>query len=378
MMRQYIDLYTLQSRITSGIAEFFPDKIWIKAEISSISARPNGHCYLELSQSDEGGIVAKARAVIWRNKYPLLSACFKETVGAPLQQGMSILACVQVSHSELYGMTLVIEDLDAEVALGARERARRETIEKLTSDGMMEKQQGLSLPLLPYSLAVISARDAAGYGDFCHHLLDNEYGFRFRVDLFEASMQGANSPESIVDALESVQTCGTRYDAILIMRGGGSNIDLDCYDDYGLALGIANCSIPVFTAIGHDRDYHVADMVAFRFVKTPTALADELLDCYMSEDERISSYLTRLRLALNSKLASMSSMLENLSSRIRSADPRNILARGYTLAADAEGVVRKSAARFGEGDHIRVLFADGSLICEVKEKLLSCKQDGEV
>ena len=282
---------------------------------------------------------------------------------------MTILVRVQVSFSELYGLTLVIDDIDAEVTLGQKELQRRQTLERLRAEGLMELQQELALPLLPYRLAVISAKDAAGYGDFTRHLLGNEYGFAFDVDLFEAAVQGASAPESISAALEAAQNAEKHYDAVLIMRGGGSNLDLDCFDDYGLAAAIAGCSIPVLTAIGHERDCHIADLVAHAHVKTPTALADLLLDCYMAEDENIASYTTRLRLAFQNKLYLMESAVETLRQRILSADPRKILSRGYSLALDSDGVVLKGAGKVEPGDKISVMFADGTLKCEVYGKV---------
>lgn len=369
MERNVIDLYTLQSELRGGIESMFPGRVWVRAEISSVSVKSGGHCYLDLVQSRGAAAVAKAKAVIWRSRYQMLSAYFREAAGCDLQAGMTVLVRVQVSYSELYGLTLTVDDIDAGVTLGEQERARQETISKLMAEGMMDMQRQLELPALPYSLAVISARDAAGYGDFCHHLLDNEYGFRFRVDLFEAVMQGAQAPESISEALEEVQCSVNEYDAVLILRGGGSNFDLSCFDDYGLCFNIASCSIPVFTAIGHDKDYHVADMVAWSHLKTPTALADEMLDIYMAEDERIASFCSRLRLAFAGRVNEMSSRLELICSRIRSADPRGILARGFVLATDSGGVLLKSAAKVSEGDNIRVLFGDGALNCTVNGKI---------
>ena len=366
----YIDLLTLQNDLQDGIASVFPDKIWVKAEISSVQVRTNGHCYLELCQNDGGVTVAKARAVIWRSKYTLLSSAFREAAGSPLQEGMSVLLYVQVSYSELYGLTLNVEDIDASATVGERELERQRTIAKLREDGLLDRQVALPMPALPYSLAVISAPDAAGYGDFRRHLLENEYGFVFDVELFEAVMQGPSSPESVTDALEEIQTCGKRYDAVLILRGGGSNLDLSCFDDYGMCLAIAQCDIPVFTTIGHDRDYHVADMVAHSFVKTPTALADVFLDCYAAEDQRISSYGQRLRLAFNAKLSAMLSRVELLGSRITSADPRSILSRGFALALDSRGVVMKNASGAAPGDEIKILFSDAELDCRVIAKKL--------
>lgn len=368
MEKEFIDLYTLQMHMRAGVEDLFPEKVWVRAEISSVSVKSNGHCYMELSQNEGSTTVAKAKAVIWRTRYQMLGRYFRQAAGEDLRAGMTILARAQVTYSELYGLTLSIDDIDADVTVGVRERERQETIARLAEDGSMALQKGLELPLLPYRLAVISADTAAGYGDFCHHLLDNSYGFRFRVDLFEAVMQGAGAPSSISDALDAVQTSDEPYDAVLILRGGGSELDLACFDDYGLCFAIAHCPVPVFTAIGHDRDYHVADMVANTFVKTPTALADVFLDCYLSEDERIASYSTRLRLAFRSRISRMESAVELLGSRIRSADPRSILSRGYTLVSGPDGVVLKSAGGVRPGDRITVMFGDGALGCEVKEK----------
>lgn len=363
-----IDLYTLQNQLKLGLEELFPEKIWVRAEIASISVRANGHCYLELSQSDGHGVIAKAKAVIWRSRFGMLSSFFAASTGSSLQAGMAILVQVQVSYSELYGLSLTIDEIDPQFTLGEQEMSRRRTIERLEREGLMDRQQELVPSPLPYALAVISARDAAGYGDFCKHLSENEYGFAFRTDLFEATMQGQNAPGSIIDALDCIETSGVRYDAVLIMRGGGSSLDLSCFDDYDLCWRIAHCPIPVYTAIGHDRDRHVADMVAFASVKTPTALADEFIDCYIAEDERISSFKTRLHLAFLSKVSKLSSQVDLLESRIRGADPRGILRRGYILAADSRGVVLKSAAALSPGDRLSLLFADGTLSCRVLDR----------
>ena len=362
--REELTLLELQEMIRDGVESAVPDKLWIKAEVASVQARGNGHCYLELSQSEDGRLLAKARAVIWKSMWFALRRYFQESTGSELAPGMQILARVQASYSELYGLALVIDELEPRFTLGAAEIEKRKTVEKLEKEGLIERQKDLVLPELPYALGVISASDAAGYGDFCRHLKENEYGFVFKVDIFPATMQGGSAPESIVDAMQQIEIAGG-YDAILIMRGGGSSLDLSCFDDYSLAFAIANCAIPVFTAIGHDRDYHVADMVAYDYVKTPTALADLFIDAFAAEDERISAYSTRLRLALSSKISAMESVVTLLEQRIRNADPRNILTRGYSLVTDAAGVVVNSSSALHPGQHVRILFADGTIDAKI-------------
>ncbi len=361
MDRDYIDLFDLQRLMREGIGELFPGKIWVRAELSSVQAKANGHCYMDLAGSEDGRVVARAKAVIWRSRYLPLSAKFREATGEDIRPGIEVLVQVMVSYSELYGLTLTVDDIEPCFTLGAAELLRRQTIDRLAAEGLLDRQKSLALPELPRRLAVISARDAAGYGDFKRHLEDNEFGFAFDVHLLEATMQGDGAPASICDALSLAETAAVPYDAILILRGGGSSFDLSCFDDYGLAFTIANCPLPVFTAIGHERDYHVADMVAHDFVKTPTALADRFIDALASEDERISSYSTRLRLAFSSRISTMGAALEMMAARIRSADPRAVLSRGYTLVTDGRGVVLKSAASLREGDMISVLFEDGTI-----------------
>ena len=363
---EYVDLLTLQSAIKDGLTELFPESIWVKAEIAAVQVRMNGHCYLDLVQSEDGRQLAKVKAVIWKSKFPLLRAFFKDATGKDLEVGQQILVQAEVNYSELYGLSLVIDDINPEFTLGDAELKKQQTIKMLQDEGMMDLQQKLELAAIPYRLAVISAPDAAGFGDFKRHLTENQYGFYFEVDLFPAAMQGEKAPESIADALGAVEAAGG-YDAVLILRGGGSNLDLACFDDYGLALAIAQCPIPVFTAIGHDRDYHVADMVAYRFVKTPTALADEFISMYMDEDERVGNLGARLARAFAAKIQQRLSALEELDRRIKAADPRAVLRRGYTLAVDSNGRVIKSAAAVHKGDSVSIMLSDGTLTAKIEK-----------
>lgn len=361
-----IDLIDLQKRIRDGLDGLFPSQVWVRAEVASIQVKTNGHCYLDLCQSDESGrVTAKAKAVIWRSRYYALALYYRETTGAEISVGHQIMVRSAVNYSELYGLTLVIDEIEPQYTIGAAEMERQRTIEMLKADGLLEKQQSLTLAALPYRLAVISASSAAGYGDFTRHLGQNEYGFVFEVTLFESSMQGAQASESIIDALERVETSEEPFDAVLILRGGGSALDLSCFDDYDMCFAIANSRVPVFTAIGHERDYHVADMVAYRFLKTPTALADEFISCFAAEDERISSYSSRLRLAFSAKISALEYKIGLLGERVRSADPRTVLSRGYSLVAGEDGVVIKSAGKVKRGDKIRILFEDGEVNAEV-------------
>jgi len=359
MERDFLDLLELQSQVRECLGESFPERVWLKAEISSLKARQGSHCYIDLCQADRSGVVAKARAVVWASTWRQIQPYFKEVTGSDLAEGMEVLMEVQVTYSELYGFSLVITDIDPEYTLGAKEDARQKTIDRLVAEELMDMQKELALPALPYRIAVISAQDAAGYRDFMRHLHENEYGFVFHTELFPAAMQGVDAPASVAQALEAAAAASPAFDVVMIMRGGGAKLDLACFDEYEMAAAIARCPIPVLTAIGHDQDYHVADMVANTFVKTPTALADWLLDIYCEEDEAIAYFGTRLRLAFQNKISLMEAKVENLAVRIKAADPRNILSRGYTLTVGADGKVIRKASEMKAGEVLRVMFPDG-------------------
>ena len=431
MAKDYLELAELLARVKESVEDAFPDRYWVKAEIGSWSPRANGHCYLNLTQSDRGKPVADIRAMIWKWHYPMLKAFFEQETGQPLQAGITVLVRVQVHFSEQFGMSLFIDEIDPAFTVGEQALAKKKAIEKLTAGGYLEMQQELALPELPYRLAVITSRTAAGYGDFRRHLLENEAGYAFRLDLYEALMQGEQAPASIVSAILEAQE--QPYDALLILRGGGSEMDLACFDDYDLAVAIATCPVPVITAIGHDRDFHIADLVANRYVKTPTALADLFLDIYADEDalldalqtrvrhavadrlggmvrnvdalaqrlrlslqgrfheeeQRVQARIARIRLGLTQKYGSLVRLADAAAHRVRFAagarisqefsalalkealikasDPRNILGLGYVLVTGRDNKVLKSVDRVQVGDRIGVRFSDGSLTAKVDE-----------
>ncbi len=381
MAKDYLELAELLARVKEGVEDAFPGRYWVKAEIGSWSPRANGHCYLTLTQSDRGKPVADIRAMIWKWNFPQLKAFFEQESGQPLQAGITVLVRVQVSFSEMFGMSLFIDDIDPAFTVGEQALAKKKAIEKLTAGGYLEMQQELAIPRLPYRLAVITSKTAAGYGDFRRHLLENEAGYAFRLDLYEALMQGEQAPASIIAALAEAQE--HPCDAILILRGGGSEMDLACFDDYDLAVAIATCAAPVVTAIGHDRDFHIADLVANRSVKTPTALADLFLDAYAAEDALLDDLQARVRRAVADRLGGMLRKVDSLAQRLRFAagaridraraaldlkealikasDPRKILSMGYALVTGGDGKVLKSVAPVAVGDRIGVRFADGTI-----------------
>ena len=381
MPKDYLELSELLAQVRESVADAFPDRYWVKGEIGSWSPRANGHCYLTLSESVKGRQVADIRAMVWKWSFPQLKAFFESETGQPLKEGITVLVRVQVNYDPVFGMALFIDDIDPAFTVGEQALERKRTIERLTAEGYMDLQRELALPRLPYRLAVITSKTAAGYGDFRKHLLENEAGYAFRLDLYEALMQGESAPASIISALQEAQA--QPYDAVLLLRGGGSVTDLSCFDDYDLAVAIASCPAPVITAIGHERDFHVADMVANRFVKTPTALADLFLDAYAEEDALLDGFENRIRRAVADRVNGMARKVDAAAHRLRFAalsrinrelsaldlkealikasDPRKILSLGYALVTGSDGKVLKSVAPVAVGDRIGVRFADGAI-----------------
>ncbi|MBR5034458.1 MAG: exodeoxyribonuclease VII large subunit [Bacteroidales bacterium] len=384
-------IYTLQqllSQVKGALDAAFPLSVWVKAEIQSMSVNRSGHCYIDLIEKNmlTGALLAQARAIIWSSRYKSLAVRFSSEAGRNLDEGINILALVTVNYSELYGLSLVIEDIDPAFTAGEAFLERQRTIARLTEEGMMDLNAQLELPELPRRLAVISAETAAGYGDFMEHLHNNPYGFKFTSELFPAPLQGNEASAGIIAALGLIADRKDDFDAVLILRGGGSATDLACFDNYELALNIAQFPLPVLTAIGHERDVHIADMVAFEHLKTPTALADFFVDIFATEDYQVQTLAGRLSLAVRTKAGEQRQRLDRLVSRVRAAsvavvggqrqklsmleyrigalNPAAILAKGFSLTLkDGRRVTSKKQLKLG--DIITTVFPDGNVSSEI-------------
>lgn len=388
-MEEKLTLLDLQEKIKRGIEGAVPGAVWVTAEIGELNNHYSGHCYLDLIDYKEGGrgVAAKARGVIWSNVWRMLKPYFETTSGVRLEKGLHVLLKSQVSFSPVYGLSLNILDIDPSFTVGELELRRQKTIERLKGDGCMEMNPSLQLPALPRRIAVVSAETAAGYRDFMKQLHQNENGFRFCTELFAAQMQGDDAPQSIISALERIAERSDEFDVAIIIRGGGAAMDLVCYDDYNLALNIAQFPLPVITGIGHDHDFHIADMVAHTWLKTPTAVADFFVGLFVEQEQyimylfqRISLTLTqkisaeRQKLALlhNSMVQGAANLVSNgrrsldmLQLRINAANPAKILGNGFAIVA-VDGK-RASVEDIREGCRVRMVLADGTVEFTVGE-----------
>lgn len=384
-MKQY-SLLELCSCIDEALSMELNDTYWVRAEIASLTER--GHCYMELVEKAKNNTVAaKLRATCWQHVYHLLSAYFANETGQTLSMGMQVLLQVEVSFHAVYGLSLNVVGIDPTFTLGDLARQRQLTIQRLQEDGVMDLQRSLPLPLLPRRVAVISAADAAGYGDFCHQLQSNSGGFRFRTQLFPAVMQGEQSPASIIAALQQIADTADLYDLVVIVRGGGATTDLRNFDDYSLAFHCANFPLPIIAGIGHTRDVSVVDMVVHTSVKTPTAAAEWLITAMQAQADRLGELQLRLQRVVQMAVRKQHSKLDALWQSLRFAaqrrlhrqrtqlefwektialhSPERIYRMGYCLTT-VNGKIVKSINDVKAGDHLLTHTADGVIQSEVK------------
>lgn len=271
-----ISLSELAHAIEQGIQSALPNTYWVVAEISELSVNSKGHCYLELIEKPEHHdmVTAKLRATIWSYKYQLIHSYFYASTGLHLQAGLKVLVCAKVEFHAVYGLSLSIIDIDPVYTIGEDEKHRNAIIRQLHDEGVFSMNKDSALPLFAQRIAIVSSVKAAGYQDFVHQIAHNKYCLNFSLTLFNATMQGAETEQSIVQALDAIYERESEFDAVVIIRGGGSKTDLRWFDNYAIAAHIAQFPLPVITGIGHDKDISISDMVAHTSVKTPTAAAE--------------------------------------------------------------------------------------------------------
>ncbi len=290
----HLSLFELTSLIKSELEKNLEPSYWVIAEISEMRLNPKGHCYMELVDKEGQFVTSKIRANIWAYTYRNLSAWFESITKTPLQSGIKVLLNVQVQYHELYGMSLNIKDIDPNFTLGERARKRQEVIQKLQDEGIFDINKELALPTVPQRIAIISSETAAGYGDFKNQIEQNSRGYSFKTKLFQSLMQGDQAPSAMIAALHQIHSDIKAFDLVVIIRGGGSQVDLDCFDDYELVSHIAQFPLPVITGIGHERDETIADLVANTQMKTPTAVAEFLISGIERFDDSLNEMAYRL------------------------------------------------------------------------------------
>lgn len=379
----HFSLYALNALVHEAVSNALPDEYWVEAELAECRER-NGHCYMELVEKDErsNSPIAKASAKCWRQTWTLLHATFLRATGQPLRAGMKVLLRVYPQFHEAYGFSWIVSDIDPTYTIGDLARRRQEIIKTLKAQGVFDLQRELRLSPFAQRIAVISAESAAGYGDFCRQLLDNEYNLQFHTELFPAIMQGERVEQSVIQVLNLINNRIDDFDAVVIIRGGGATSDMSGFDTLPLAENVANFPLPIITGIGHDRDECVLDMVSHTRVKTPTAAATLLIThlCntlqQVADAENVIAHyaldrLQRHRLQLEHITTLLPHLaqrlmteahhsLERIQLKLEGYDPQLLLQRGYSITLH-NGQIVKSPQDVKSGDEIETRLKQGTI-----------------
>jgi exodeoxyribonuclease VII large subunit len=405
-----MSLFELNSLIHSAIDNALTDVYWIVAEIAECKTNVKGHCYLDLVEKEDNKTIAQIRATIWSYEYRTLSRKFEAAAKTSLKQGIKVLLLAAVNYHEVYGLSLNIKDIDPAYTVGEMALRKREIIDRLRREGIIDLNKEIALPLVPQRIAVISSPTAAGYGDFIEHLQSNPYGYKFYHTIFPALMQGDDAEKSVIAALDNIDKIKENFDLAVIIRGGGSIADLSCFDNYAIAARIAKFKLPVITGIGHEKDDTVADMVAHTKMKTPTAVAEFLISGLRGFEERIAglensictyadkllseaghllnslaqrlsalsarvtagplNYLSgleqKLRLHLRQYMTHKENRLASIEQAVRHLDPVNVLRRGYSITR-LNGQAIKDTLQVEDGDIIEIELFKGRVRSKVQK-----------
>lgn len=297
---QSYSLFELNEYIRRVFALNFQEAIWIRCEIAQINGS-RGHYYLNLIEksAEKDTIIAQSSAIIWASKYRQLRRTHKKLLDDLLQNGTAVLVQVKVDFDERYGCKLLIEDIDPSYTMGQMELKRQAILETLVQQNLLVKNSQLSLPPVIQSVAVISSETAAGLQDYLNQIATNAYGYQVYNQLFPAAMQGENVEKEVLRQLKKIAFLKENYDAVIIIRGGGSKLDLAAFDNLALGQAIAKFPLPVLVGIGHEIDETILDKVAHLSLKTPTAVADFLINRILHFESTILEYKNYIQNAAN-------------------------------------------------------------------------------
>ncbi len=285
--RQIFTLKQVVSSIRKTIEERYAQHYWVKAEIHKFNRFPSGHAFPEIVQRENDKIVAQISGVIWKQNFDRINQQFIEVVKEPLKEGSNLLMQVKITFTELYGLSLQIVDIDPSFSLGEVQKQREETLKKLQEEGILNQNQLLPFPILPKRIAIISADSSKGLSDFMNVLSNNEKGYSFSTFLFNAYVQGDQAVDSIIQTLEKIKKVIHHFDLVVLVRGGGAEVGMTCYNHFDLCKAIATFPLPILTGIGHSTNLNVAEMIAFRNAITPSKLAEFLVQTFREFDQEI-------------------------------------------------------------------------------------------
>lgn len=367
----------------------YPQPYFIKAEILKLNFYPHsGHCYPELVEKEGNAIKAEMRAIIWAANYQRINDRFVQITGNPLKENISILCLARIEFSPKHGLALHIEDIEPTYTLGEMVKNRNAVIERLKKEGVFTANKRLEMPLLPKRIAVISVETSKGYSDFITTLNGNRYGYRFVTELFPSILQGDKAIVGITGRLAEIEMRQKEFDCVVIVRGGGGDVGLSCYDEYEMAHRVATFPLPVLTGIGHSTNLSVTDMVAHMYNITPTDVAFALIGYFQTFDEqvqecqgRIVEVSRRLLVDEQAKLLRMTEAVRMLpivrlteqqgrvgvmEEKVRLLHPDNILKRGFSITRH-NGKVITNATTLKSGDELQTQVYEGEITSVVRQ-----------
>lgn len=361
----------------------YPQPYFIKAEILKLNFYPHsGHCYPELVEKEGNSIKAEMRAIIWAANYQRINDRFIQITGNPLKENISILCLARIEFSPKHGLALHIEDIEPTYTLGEMVKNRNAVIERLKKEGVFTANKRLEMPLLPKRVAIISVETSKGYSDFITTLNGNRYGYRFVTELFPSILQGDKAIVGITGRLAEIEMRQKEFDCVVIVRGGGGDVGLSCYDEYEMAHRVATFPLPVLTGIGHSTNLSVTDMVAHTYNITPTDVAFALIGYFQTFDEKVQECQNRivevsrrllvdeqaklLRMTEAARMLPLVRLTEQqgrvgmIEEKVRLLHPENILKRGFSITRH-NGKVVTNVADLKSGDELHTQVYEGEM-----------------
>lgn len=366
----------------------YGSSFWVKAEMIKLNHYPySGHAFPDLIEKQDDVIVAQMRAVIWSADFKRIKDKFRSCGLADLSDGITILFRASILFDEFYGLSLRIIDIDTSFTLGEMEKQRMLCIERLKAEGIYSLNSSLSLPAVPKRFAIVSVGSSKGYNDFMQIVRKHSSRFAIFTHLFPSLLQGEGAINSISEALDRINDVADCFDAVLIIRGGGGDVGLNCYNHYNLCRAVALCKLPVLTGIGHASNQTVAEQIAWRNFITPTDLADFLFsgfnNAYLevlnlskqlksnadsilnTNNERVKLLSESLKHKIENRILSEKERLQMIERYVRLLDPSLLLQKGYSMTY-LNGVLVSSVKDLKSGDEIVTRFSDGEIVSKLK------------
>ena len=340
----------------------YPQPYYIKAEILKLNFYPySGHCYPELVEKEGNTIKTEMRAIIWSSNYQRINQRFEQITGEKLKEDIRILCLASVEFSPKHGLALHIQDIEPSYTLGEMVRNKMAVIERLKKENVFTRNKSLAMPLVPKRIAVISVETSKGYSDFMTTLESNRYGYRFETELFPSILQGDKAITGMTARLSEIEMRSEEFDCVAIVRGGGGDVGLSCYDDYQLAYRVATFPLPVLTGIGHSTNQTVTDMVAYSYNITPTDVAFSLVERFHDFDEKVQLLFESIARRTSEVIAEEKRRLLEMDAARRIAAPRIVAEHKRQLRDFAQQVTLKSK---------EMLLTQGNALSKLWEELV--------